>query len=291
MTGGFADFYEAVRKGNAVAIVSNASSSRITVAPLWRDQIHHEWAVPSFDFGHVLDPHSPSTFIGEQAWKEMWPDVMDLLTGESFRLPFDECVYLVRYRETPQKWETVNLLHLWHDEDGTIAGNTYFQQDASQPVMRRWTLMPFQFVVHQGDNTGVEFNFDPRANLSPDVEAEYVLDMRTKYSEALVLTLLLRSNGIVIEEPELSRTAEVNRGRASAKLPPLSRTRVIRFGHLKRATSTVSGIGSPKRPHERRGHYRKLRTGKVVPIAASKVHGGADAPSYVVTGASPALRK
>jgi len=45
-----------------------------------------------------------------------------------------------------------------------------------------------------------------------------------------------------------------------------------------------SGTGTPRSPHWRRAHYRRLRSGKVIVIRATAIHGGSERPrdTYVV---------
>jgi hypothetical protein len=284
MSVGFADFVEEMRQGMALRVSSNQHHAKVEVTPVPREYTRYNWAIPSFDFGHLYDPKS-SASIGLERWNSEWQPVTELLENEQFRLPFDECAFIFRYGETLLKYATTNIVHVYHDEDRSIVGHTWFQQEVNDAVKQRWTMMPFQFVVHQGSPPSVEINFStPR--LTSDVEADYREDCKAKYTEVLIATLLMSTNAAHEGQDERTaqRIAQVNRGREFGKLPPLPMTRFIHIDKtvITRA-ATATCIGSPKRPHDRRGHYRTLRSGKRVEVSPSKIHGGSEvAPCYRV---------
>jgi hypothetical protein len=274
-----------MRQGKALSVVRNQHHLKVEVAPVPREYTCYNWSIPSFDFGHVYDPNS-SACIGAERWNTEWQPVTELLEAEHFRLPFDECAFIFRYEETLLKHATTNIVHVYHDDDRSIVGNTWFQQEVNDPVKKRWTMMPFQFVVHQGAPLSVEINFStPR--LTSDVEADYREDCKAKYTEVLIATLLMSTKAAREEQDERTaqRIAQVNRGRELGKLPPLPMTRVIHIDKTVTTTRamTATGTGSAKRPHDRRGHYRTLLSGKRVEVSPSKIHGGSEAaPSYRV---------
>lgn len=45
---------------------------------------------------------------------------------------------------------------------------------------------------------------------------------------------------------------------------------------------SAPGTGSPRSPHNRRAHFRLLRSGERVLVRAAKIHGGGPAKDYVV---------
>jgi hypothetical protein len=84
-----------------------------------------------------------------------------------------------------------------------------------------------------------------------------------------------------------SRLTEVNRGRAKASLRPIPLERVVRVARVAPAaaptTGPLSAPGSGKRPHDRRVHERRLRSGRKVPAQPAQIRGGSkDPPQYRV---------
>lgn len=283
-TESYPDFVEAVRQRKALSIVSVSPQGRVEVASLPAEYRAHDLALPSFDFGYVFDPNDRS-FIGKQTLDKMWAESLPIVRDGKFRIPFPECMFLFRYRETAQKYETVNLVHLWETDDGTVICNTFYQQDMTG-ITKQWTKAPFQFEICAGNV--LSYSFDDAANLSYASAADYQLDAHTKYTECVHACWLLRSNRVITETDEITpRLEQVNRGRTSSgKLNPLPATRVIRFDRATLVSALPQGPaapGSPKSPHERRGHYRKLRSGRETWVNASRIRGGQETqPQYEV---------
>jgi hypothetical protein len=65
----------------------------------------------------------------------------------------------------------------------------------------------------------------------------------------------------------------------AALLPATGVVNLTRFRRLG-AAAPGTGLGSPKRPHDRSGHERRLRDGRVIKVRACEVHSGA-APSPI----------
>lgn len=288
-TQNFSDFVQEIARGKVLKIAA-ALDRKIKAAPVEPIYRRYDWAMPSFDFGFIFDP-AHSSFIGTEVCNDLWAQASDLVSENRMRLPFRECAFLFRYRETFNRYETVNLVHL-RDDGESIWGDTYFQQAIDHPAKSRWTKTPFQFVLHPG--LGVEMNFDPMVRLSPSWEHEYRLDLRSKYTEVLYAALLLGTRRASIEEEEIADAMPLiaaNSVKPDGDDPkPLPATRIIKVNLPKLVATTRSrtvGTGSEKRPHERRGHYRSLQSGKQVWVNACKIHGGSDAPpKYSVLNAA-----
>ncbi|MCX7586219.1 HipA N-terminal domain-containing protein [Phenylobacterium sp. 58.2.17] len=96
--------------------------------------------------------------------------------------------------------------------------------------------------------------------------------------EALVFdaTYLLANPLVVEATPDRATVSHANKRRrlsGAALVPPtrvLQLTRIRRLGFVAQAT----GLGSPKRPHERVGHERRLRNGRIIPVRACEIHKG-----------------
>lgn len=201
----------------------------------------------------------------------------------TFRLPFEECVYVFHYADTPQKYEGVNLLHLVTSGD-EVTGECYNWQPSAPGRMRQWNKEPWQFTIINRD--GIDWAIEPdfERQLPMSVATEYVHNMRASYTKVICATMLMRCGENASEPTEY--VSGINRGRALGKLAPLSDTISVRFDHAAVQQAYPSGgFSGARQPHDRRGHYRTLKSGKVVPVKSSKIHGGASAPrNYVVNG-------
>lgn len=280
----FSDFVHAAGQGKVMKVAA-ALDRKMKTAPIEPVYRRYDWAMPSFDFGFIFDPADPS-FVGENVCNDLWREASELLSGNEMRMPFPECAFLFRYRETGDRYETVNLVHI-RDDGEAIWGDTYFQQDADSPTKSKWTKTPFQFVLHPG--LGVEANFDPLVRLTPFWENEYRIDLRSKYSEVLYAALMLSAHRAHLEDDGSNTVALMagSEGHDLSHLPPTRIIKVNRPGLIAAARARSSGTGAEKRPHERRGHYRNLQSGKKVWVNACKIHGGQDAPpKYSVLNAA-----
>lgn len=286
-TQNFSDFVQELARGKVLKIAA-ALDRKIKAAPIEPLFRRYDWAIPSFEFGFIFDPADPS-FVGNEVCNDLWAEASDLLSRNEMRLPFSECAFLFRYRETVNRYETVNLVHL-RDDGEAIWGDTYFQQAIDHPSKSKWTKTPFQFVLHP--TLSVEMNFDPMVRLSPSWEQEYRLDLRSKYTEALYAALLLGSRRNSVEEAVADNVDPIEhaapKGDNRDLGPPA--TRIIEVNQsmlVAAARSKRVGIGSERRPHERRGHYRNLQSGKKVWVNACKIHGGSETrPNYSVINAA-----
>lgn len=278
-TQNFSDFVQEIARGKVLKIAA-ALDQKVKAAPVEPIYRQYDWAMPSFDFGFIFDPADPS-FIGVDTCNDLWAEASERLSENTMRMPFAECAFLFRYRETGNRDETVNLVHV-RDDGEAIWGDTFFQQAIDHPTKSKWTKTPFQFVLHPGQ--GVEFNFDPMVRLTPFWENEYRLDLRAKYSEVLYAALLLISHRAQVEEDASDALAPIetaNHGSVRDDPKPIPATRIIRVnrqGLIAATRARRSGTAIERRPHERRGHYRQLRTGKQVWVNSCKIHGGSDVP-------------
>lgn len=112
------------------------------------------------------------------------------------------------------------------------------------------------------------------------------------YTAFLLASLL--GNTLAIREREhvpvrVPTAAMIGRGKKRREVPPVCVLHLNREYLEKRklphSAEPGSGPepGSPKSPHDRRAHFRRLRDGRVIPVRASRVHGGSpDGRLYVV---------
>ena len=249
----------------------------------------YHWAkLPVFDFGHLQDPTSPD-FLGQSftgsITDECFKLANSLLNSGEFHLPFSECIYIIRYYETSHGFETIHLLHL-PEEDGEISCDTYFRQPKIQSrAKRRWGVCPFQFTLVNGDGRAekgyLSKHYDERVDFDPECWSSVQQDLLGKSTDMAVATLLLRQPaGAVttaavhgdLNPPQLNEQ-DVKEPAFGVKTVAVNRVRLM--SHLRGLTFDRSA----KAPHERRGHYRTLRSGRIVPVKSSKIHGGSDEAS------------
>ncbi len=84
-------------------------------------------------------------------------------------------------------------------------------------------------------------------------------------------------------DSEMVRKIIQRRSRLELSLQP-----VYRIVHLDRPRKRslpgepgIKGDGSPKAPHDRMGHFRHYRNGKVVWVRSPKVHGGSPTAPWI----------
>ena len=185
---------------------------------------------------------------------------------------------------TPSRYESVNLLHL-STSGGEIIGECYHWSPSAPGNIAQWTKSPWQFTIING--SGIEWAVEPEfeRQLPGDMAAHYGEDAKASYSKVISATMLL-AQGRGSPEPA-EYVSGVNRGRALGKLAPLPDTVSVRFDHAAFSQSYPAGGNSGVRqPHDRRGHYRKLSSGRVIPVRPSKIHGGTpQTRAYSIGGA------
>lgn len=239
-----------------------------------RTSAGRDWAMPSFNFGRLDDVGHSADAWSRTVWDEMWRQGSDHITAGTFRVPFAECVYLFRYSEDQSRYESVNLLHLVTSGD-EITGECYSWSPNAPGHMCEWTKSPWQFTITNGSS--IEWAIEPQfeAQLPAHLAARYHEDAKAAYTKVICATMLLAEGCRSSEATEY--VAGVNRGRALGKLAPLPDTVSLRFGQTTLSRSyPARGSSGARQPHDRRGHYRTLRSGRVVPVRSSKIHGGAD---------------
>ncbi|WP_146208020.1 hypothetical protein [Azospirillum sp. TSH64] len=278
-----AEFVEAARKGNVVKFIRLMPASNSFV--LSKHKPSGCYAIPAFDFGYTCDPTDPNytgdSFTGSFT-DAAWGVGLELLKRGEFQLPYPECLYLFRFHETRTKYATLNLIRLVQDGN-EITGEVYFRQaTAPKSEMRLWTKDVHQFTFVNGTD-GVEIAFDPAVLMDSVAEREKYEDCKAAYTHVVVATILLNNPKHTFEVARPSDfTQSVNAGRTRAGLLPLPDLRVVHWDkeaaiRYVDETRGPASRNSP-RPHDRRGHYRTLKSGKRVPVSPAKIKGGSEVP-------------
>jgi hypothetical protein len=264
-----AHFAEAARN-KRVALIQYVGDDAIRLSML---NAGRHWAFPCLNFGQLDDTADATKSWSPEVWNETWAEGVEHVENGTFRLPFEECAYLFHYADNQQKYETVNLIHLATMADG-ILGETYIWQPSHpNSLLQGWTKHPFQFVI-MNDGT-IEWSLHPSTRIDTHLVKEYEADVKATYTKVICATMLL-THGAKSTSPS-AYVAGVNNGRALGKLKPLPDTITIDLSSRYRSGSRLQGgfnTGVVRQPHDRRGHYRTLKSGKIIPVKASQIHGG-----------------
>jgi hypothetical protein len=168
----------------------------------------------------------------------------------------------------------VNLLHAVELDGGGVHLVGYFRCFDAPGETGKWTQAPVQAIwcpeTGWGALTETKFGSD-------HWYAERKEDAEVAFANLLVGTLLLARRPDPPAADETEYLKRVNRGRTRGKLAPLPPVRLVDLTRYKYSSDAGDGKRH-QRPHDRRGHYRRLNTGRLVPVRPAKIHGGSSAP-------------
>ncbi|MGA1809996.1 hypothetical protein VHN57_02330 [Sphingobium sp. WW5] len=263
-----ASFAEAARNGQVF--------DRIDARRIRAIDVGNNWDLPAFDFGHLDDLKSPN-ILPRQRRDELWADWLDLRESGQFRLPFPHCLYVYRWRDGG----LVNVFDLRQSDDNLLI-DVYFNY-AGQP---RWHhhAAKLNYDMHAAtlDRALTSFAED----FLPAEKLGIYQDAQANWSKMILATLLLRRSNTTEEIQCNDRELRsINSRRAKADESPIRDMIRIRYNKhdLGHRIASAEPTGSTRCPHDRRAHYRRLRSGKIIPVRASHIHGGGDrARNYVV---------
>jgi hypothetical protein len=222
----YGDFVEAMRQKK---VYGHANGALRDISRLER---RRNWAIPSYDFGHLLDPTYRGNLLSRIP-----------ATGQ-VPIPGRDCAFLF-----------------------TVGAK------------RQLLIQRFQVNTYPGDNGGVRVWFYETV---PDGHW-LSMDGKRELWERLAFdaTYLLANPQIIKAPPNWASVKAANQRRrmsSAAPIPPT--TGIIRLTRIQRlgAAATGSGLGAPKRPHDRLGHRRRLRDGRVIPVRPCEINKGLFAP-------------
>ena len=266
-----ADLNRATEAGLLVRIVSHVDGP-IHVSPITLDGA---WGVPVFDFGHMDDVPHPD-WIGKPATDECFRLAYYLNQSGDFHLPFPESMFIFRYAETARNYDTLNVVIASEYEDGEIEGRLFSKCFTNDRLTERWRMEPIEFILYPRGGS-VSLNRDRDVALSAHWQSEYEKDARNKYTNLMVAITLMARKAVIIETSVGSERAAHVAGEKSTGEPPIIRRILFNRVEIQKLAGEAIGHHAPPRPHIRRGHYRTLRSGRIVPVRAAKVLGGGDA--------------
>ena len=231
-----------------------------------------DWHHPSFDFSHVLD----ALDVNEQV--QAVEDFIKAGVGGTINLPFPECLYISKHKSGD-----VYVLRLIQSNTG-IAAETFIWSTAPDGKSKTWFRPPMDFFFDF--ETGIFSPDEPISKHHLSVsDGTYDVVIHRLYRIVAVGTALL---GRPIEweaQPGGQTLHKINLGREKGSLKPIREIITISLANRRPAPSECAPIdtsGVPRCPHNRRAHLRHLRSGKVIPVRASAIHGGGDPRDYQI---------
>lgn len=279
---GLAHISEHFRRG-WVNVIQKQFGSAIFVDKIPRSD---KWNVPSFDFGHLFDPNSPDRCDGEQL-TSIDNEVGRISRAGKFTLPFNDCVFIEQFYQSEDNSAGVRIIRAKITGEN-IVGEEYIYTYFAGEVGTSWLKQPGDFVV--SPDGYVEIRMDSEYFNESDKECvDSRFDIINESSGSLLRGIVLLSIGetSTINCEHLTR---LNKKRSLNKQRPLPATIKVRLGAARvQGGEAVRGSGSTKQPHNRRGHYRKLASGKIIFVNGSRINGGTDKTrSYKVVSAPTA---
>jgi hypothetical protein len=286
----FADFLEELRRNN----LRQSLGKNIPDVPISPSERRRNWAIPSYDFGTMIEHIAVER-----------PDIAErLVTGAAglssqglLSLPFPECAFIFHHKvddRTPLGGLFVARLE--QSKCGESVTVEAYSRLGGTPTFKRLPLV-LRIEPRAGEKST---RLHPRFELS--VHEEWMSSYRQRSSDDLVvwdtsntitMALALLALGregetYSFSEPQAAKFAAINVGRSGIAnpLPPVPSTRCLKIDidSVQRISwKGRPGSHTPKRPHERAGHHRKLK-GRDEPVwvNASKINGGGEPRNYVV---------
>jgi hypothetical protein len=225
-----------------------------------------DWHHPSFDFSRVLD----ALDVNEQV--QAVEDFIEAGVGGTINLPFPECLYISKHKSGD-----VHVLRLIQSADG-IAADAFIWSIAPHGKGQAWYRAPvhFCYVCSTGVYTA-DWRISDQHPLARDGSYD-VISERLFMIVAVGTAVLGRHIEQEVQSGGQALRA-TNSGRERSKLRPIPEIITISLGkrHFsQKAQQAINTDRVPCRPHNRRAHYRHLRSGKVISVRASAIHGGGD---------------
>ena len=144
---------------------------------------------------------------------------------------------------------------------------------------RQLLVQRFGVTTYPDDDGGHRFWFYAKAPDGPWLSRD---GERARW-EALVFeaNYLLGNPQFFTVTPSRASVGNANKRRGWSGAPPLQATSIVNLTRIQRlgAAAQGTGLGLPKRPHDRIEHVRRLRDGRVIPVRACEIHKGVAPPA------------
>lgn len=230
-----------------------------------------DWDMPSFDFGNLsfTDPSGPPQF--DSATKHALEACANEIQNSGIVLPFPRCAFITRDAKTIS-------VDVWEKTESKIIHTNYYRL-ISRPNIWAMSQLGFQFNTdfHPLSSDFYYISHDEFVDriASSDATLEKLAWETVNEILFLIATLSMPTTERKTISTELA--ANVNRGREKGKLAPIPEAVAIRLNPVRNGSfRRGNGVGTPRCPHDRRAHVRRLRSGKVVPVRSCSIHDGGD---------------
>jgi hypothetical protein len=242
-----AELVVAISSGKVISqIIKDGPISRLA------SNAHYRWDIPIYDMSDIaayqalLDEMPDDEVFFDQISKPELPFCAVLQPAA-----FDNRSLIVRFSEA---------------DDGIVEAVTYIKRTHWQLGM-----LSYNFAWNSGAMQIV--NIEQSAN--PDSEVQAAIQVYQLYQSCL----WLEARKVPVEYVMSEGQRRASAARVASGRSAISPVRVISLSAVQRAFIYLEGdegggTGSPKSPHDRKGHQR-IWKGKVINVRPSKIHGGA----------------
>lgn len=208
----------------------------------------------------------------------------ELLARDLFRLPFETVLYTASFMpKTGILAMQIAGAMGWYVIAPCIVGDQMYSAplmvaslqgrdpETGEPVNLAAGTIDWKSIIsapHASRKTGVEWSED-----------DYGVAMEKAVNVIVGGTALMMSKDV--ETRTESAPSKLNKRREQQGRPPIRERRVVVIRPEQRASyanaeAEFSGLRSSRRMHWRRGHFRHLRSGAIVPVAPSIINASAD---------------
>lgn len=252
MSDHFADFVEAARRGR---VVMHDRYDRLQPANLF----DFSGAIPHIDFGTITFDEEQMNALGQP-----YDEALNRVYDNPISFPFDE--FAIVY-EGPKFIEVLLIT----SEPGM---NVFHLRSYGKRTSQNHWVSSYEVATLDCDTGAITFRGERYKELDFDFDLLGKV-VQEEYQTVMICLALLSMESTKRESCMSERLASVNRGRAKGKLPPIPDTIRITLGKpTVTSSASIGATGITQRPHDRRGHVRRLKSGRIVPVRAYSVHGG-----------------
>jgi hypothetical protein len=219
-------------------------------------------------------------------------DGLEASQANRLHLPYSRCAFLYRVSATspnlqkvPERWRRpigrYYCVVAQAVDDGILAAS--FMRSDDHP---HWSLQVWQAFISHGPAGGIEINYETDAIAGANAEFLQMLDQSSTERLSLLMgdihRLTTTETGEVTNIPGTRITDKINQRRQKMNLGEVPRIRIVKFDAVVRPSSaSTTKTGGTKKPHYRRGTWRKLSGGRQTWIPSSAIHGGGgDVPPW-----------
>jgi hypothetical protein len=276
------DFITAVMRKEVIRLVEMNGSRDRARAKATPINVH----IPSYDFGTLIDEIANDPQCTGKV-KQVCEEIEGGFKGHIL-LPFPECLFMHQIREDQARPGSARsagepyklVMHLQQQGDAVVTRN-FFQFNAQGRV---WAEKPYLLnFIHRVEGAALgdgKQNIE-RISVKASEEKEQYLRQGATFDYFYVLAACSLLT-LVHEEKLATGTKRVGLSKSlllSKSRKPVPDVTVIQVPrvHYTRVVG-ISSTGSKKSPHDRMAHLRRLPSGKVVTVRASKIHDGAKMP-------------